>query len=73
MPKEHERLTEREWRDLPVTFGTKDASKALSCNERWLMRNAPKFGAVKIAGRWTFSKSRIGALLGIEESMTAGA
>ena len=58
-------LSEYEWSCLPVTFGVEDMARACCASKRWANDHAAELGGRKVAGRWTFSKSKVAKLLGI--------
>lgn len=58
-------MTEQEWRDLPMTFGTEQAARAFGCTKRYAQMHAKDLGGVKVCGHWVFSKPNVAAMLGI--------
>jgi len=62
-----EGMSEAEWQALPVTFGVPDMARLTRTNLRYMSDHAERYGGVKIAGRWLFSKSKAAKLLGIGE------
>lgn len=69
MPKafaQKDRVSVDEWRALPITFDTPTAERVYGCNARYLIRNHSQYGGVRVAGKWSWSKSKAAQVLGIE-------
>ena len=66
MKESQHTMTECEWAEIPVTFGTETASKLFGCTLRYVQTHAEDLGAVKVAGHWVFSKPKTADMLGIK-------
>ncbi len=66
MKEEQHVMTESEWSEVPVTFGTSTAAKVFGCTLRYVQFHAEELGGVKVAGHWVFSKPKTAAMLGIQ-------
>lgn len=61
-------MTEDEWANLPVTFGTEVAARVFGCTIRYVQTHPKELGAVKVAGHWIFSKPKTAEMLGIQSA-----
>lgn len=66
MKPEQHAMTESEWTDVPVTFGSEIAAKVFGCTVRYVQAHAADLGGVKVAGHWVFSKPKTADMLGIK-------
>lgn len=66
MKTEQHNMSEQEWNEVPVTFGTEQAARVFGCTLRYVQTHAKDLGGVKVAGHWVFSKPKTAAMLGLE-------
>lgn len=58
-------ITQKEWDELPLTFGCTTVAHIIGSNVRYVQNHPKEFGGVKVAAHWLFSKSYIASMLGL--------
>lgn len=66
MPKKSNKaFTSEEWEQLPFTFGVPEMAHILGAGQRYVSNHACELGAVKLGGKWLFSKPKVAGLIGL--------
>lgn len=64
--KQHEQkaFTMEEWKGFPLRLTSVEVGRAAGLCERTIRRRYEQFGGVRVGNRLTFSKARVGEILG---------
>lgn len=58
-------MTDAEWRDVPVTFGSDVAARLFCTTPRNCTIHGEELGGTLVCGRWVFSKQKVAEILGL--------
>lgn len=50
---------------MPFTFGVPEMAHILGAGQRYVSNHACELGAVKLGGKWLFSKPKVAGLIGL--------